>query len=167
MRDSTTACPILMCDTWKLPGILCRFQICTEKYQFPDSKKVNFFYICKFMQIRCLYSRYEIQGCGTSRRWILPSCVKIASFVQKLWQISSSATGMPWNDTFKRLRMSFLSERTGKTNGNQFGAVNVMSLLRQADSCYMCSFSCTLLEKWLPQSLKCIQITPKPYFLAL
>ncbi len=44
----------------------------------------------------------HIQGCGTSRRWILPSCVKIASFVQKLRQISSSDTRMPWNDTFKK-----------------------------------------------------------------
>ncbi len=39
----------------------------------------------------------------TSRRWILPSCVKIAYFVQKLWQISSSATRMPWNDTFSTM----------------------------------------------------------------
>ncbi len=31
--------------------------------------------------------------------WNLPSIVKIVSFVQKLWQISSSATRMPWNDT--------------------------------------------------------------------
>ena len=40
---------------------------------------------------------------------ILPSCVKIASFVRKLWQISSSATWMPWNDTFGDVRSNHLN----------------------------------------------------------
>ncbi len=42
-RDARTACPVLMCDTWKCCRILCRFQIWTQKYQIPDSKYLHFF----------------------------------------------------------------------------------------------------------------------------
>ena len=52
MCDTRTACPILMYDTWKLRRISCRFQICSQKYQFPYNKKVDCFVLGKFMQIR-------------------------------------------------------------------------------------------------------------------
>ena len=39
---SGTTCPILMQDTSKICRILCRFQIHSQKYQFPHSKKLIF-----------------------------------------------------------------------------------------------------------------------------
>ena len=42
MRNAGTACPILMCDTWKLARVLCRFKIYIQMYHFPNSKKVHF-----------------------------------------------------------------------------------------------------------------------------
>ncbi len=50
-REAGTVCLILMCDTWKLARNLCRFQICIEKYQFPNSKKVQFLPYANFCQV--------------------------------------------------------------------------------------------------------------------
>ncbi len=69
MRDTRTACPILMCDTWKLCRILCRFQICSQKCQFLDSKKVFFLPYA----IGDLYGHYaeppKDQACQVSSLW--------------------------------------------------------------------------------------------------
>ena len=50
------------------------------------------------------YAILMIPGYGTSQKWILLSS-KITPFVQKLWQISSLATRMPWNDTYIKKTM--------------------------------------------------------------
>ncbi len=101
-RDTRTACPILTYDTWKFCRILCRFQICSQKYQFHHSKKVDFFALCKFMQIRWLYSRYGFQGCGTAQGPNLPSMVLIASAVQVSWQITSTYGTLVFGPTYMR-----------------------------------------------------------------
>ena len=55
----------------------------------------------RWLPITAIYKFWQPRHLHLGR--ILPSCVKITSFVQKLWQISSSAKKMPWNDTFNSL----------------------------------------------------------------
>ncbi len=120
MRDTRTACPILMYDTLKDRRISCRFQICSQKYQFPHSKKVDFFALCKFMQIRRLYSRYGFQGCGTAQGRNLPSMVCMALIVQFLWEIASSYGKVVFGPTFEDTYDS-RSVLAGRSSGQELG----------------------------------------------
>ena len=75
MWNTWTACPIFMCDTWKLYRILWRFQIWTLKYKIPYCKKIIFWH----MQINWLYGSYHIQAGKTSRGPNLQSIISLSS----------------------------------------------------------------------------------------
>ncbi len=96
-----------MYDTWKFRRISCRFQICSQKYQFPHSKKVDFFALCKFMQIRWLCRRYDFQGCGTTWRPSLPNMHLIALIVHFSWEIASSSCTVVFGFTILTQEVSY------------------------------------------------------------
>ncbi len=112
-----TACQILMCDTWIKGRIVRRFQIWTQKCEFPASKKVHFLH----MQIYA--NQVTIWTISISHVWNLPKtkCAKpchigiiCGRVMPKQLNIGNSLVTLPLN---KAMSLQYVGGLWTQVNG--------------------------------------------------